>query len=89
MGDRSLLNNDARSSNILVKDSDSASKDVITLQVPQQLYTGNNSRTLPALPDPTYKEGRLMQAPSYLLGKPLYDFDATGNVVNITNLILV
>lgn len=89
MGDRSLLNNDARSySNILVKDS-AISKDVITLQVPQQLYTGNNSRPLPALPDPTYKEGRLMQAPSYLLGKPLYDFDATGNVVNITNLILV
>jgi len=88
MGDRSLLNNDARSSNILVKDS-AISKDVTRLQVPQQLYTGNNSRTLPALPDPTYKEGRLMQAPSYLLGKPLYDFDATGNVVNITNLILV
>lgn len=87
MGDCSLLKNDARSSNFLVKES-AISKDVITLQVPQQLYS-NNSRTLPALPDPTYKEGRLMQAPSYLLGKPLYDFDATGNVVNITNLILV
>ena len=87
MGDCSLPNNDARSSNFLVKEP-AISKDVITLQVPQQLYS-NNSRTLPALPDATYKEGRLMQAPSYLLGKPLYDFDATGNVVNITNLILV
>lgn len=54
---------------------------VITVQGPQELLHDNSRSGMAALPDPAYKRGQLRQAPSYLLGKPLHDFDATGNGV--------
>ena len=80
-----MLNNSALSNNLMVGEA-SISQDVITLQVPQQLYRNNSCALSEALPDPTYKKGRLRQAPSYLLGKPLHDFDATENAVSTTSL---
>ena len=75
------LENGACSNKLLVKAA-GTSQVVITVQGPQEMLE-DNSRPLAAIPDPTYKRGRLRQAPSYLLGKPLHDFDATGNVVSI------
>lgn len=56
---------------------------MITVQGGQEILKDGPRSGLAALPDPTYKPGRLRQAPSYLLGKPLHDFDATGNGVRI------
>ena len=55
---------------------------MLTVQGTQDFLFKENMRAgLACLTDPTYRPGRLMQAPSYLLGKPLHDFDAMGNVV--------
>ncbi|XP_015766470.1 PREDICTED: sodium channel protein type 5 subunit alpha-like [Acropora digitifera] len=54
---------------------------MLTVQGTQDFLFKENMRAgLACLTDPTYRPGRLMQAPSYLLGKPLHDFDAMGNV---------
>ena len=56
------------------------SRVVITVQGAQEMLK-ETVRGLPALGDS--KKGQLRQAPSYLLGKPLHDFDATaGNGVS-------
>ncbi|KAL9954360.1 hypothetical protein ACROYT_G041885 [Oculina patagonica] len=54
------------------------SRVVITVEGAQEMLQ-ERARGLPALTDSTYRKGQLRQAPSYLLGKPLHDFDATGN----------
>lgn len=56
---------------------------VMTVQGTQELLKDNLRSTL----GPTYKPGRLIQAPSYLLGKPLHDFDATRNGVGIWHAV--
>ena len=63
------------------------SRVVITVQGTQEMLQ-ETTRGLPAaLGDSTYRKGQLRQAPSYLLGKPLHDFDATaGNGVCMKNI---
>ncbi|PFX17439.1 Sodium channel protein type 4 subunit alpha B [Stylophora pistillata] len=76
MADYSYIGNGSYKS--LVKDAE-ISRVVMTVQGPREMLP-NNANGLPALPgSSTFKKGQLRQAPSYLLGKPLHDFDATGN----------
>ena len=56
---------------------------MLTAQGTQELLKDNIRSNM----DPTYQPGRLIQAPSYLLGKPLHDFDATGNGVRILHTV--
>ena len=74
------VSNGVRGDKSLVK---ATAQVMLTVQGTQDLLFKENMRAgLACLTDPTYKPGRLMQAPSYLLGKPLHDFDAMGNVVS-------
>ena len=82
------LENGAYTDTSLVKATE-ISRVVITVQGPQEMLQGSK-RGLPALTDTTYRKGQLRQAPSYLLGKPLHDFDATaGNGVSTTNRVYI
>ncbi len=62
------------------------SRVVITVEGAQEMLQ-ERARGLPALTDSTYRKGQLRQAPSYLLGKPLHDFDATGNGVSMPHIV--
>lgn len=65
------------------------SRVVITVQGAQEILQ-ESARGLPALGDSTYRQGQLRHTPSYLLGKPLHDFDATaGNGVSRHNVYIV
>lgn len=65
------------------------SRVVITVQGAQEVLQ-ESARRLPALGDSTYRNGQLRHTPSYLLGKPLHDFDATaGNGVSRPNVCII
>ena len=81
MADYSHIGNGSYADKSLVKAAE-ISRVVMTVQGPREMLP-NNANGLPALPNgSTFKKGQLRQAPSYLLGKPLHDFDATGNGVS-------
>lgn len=80
MADYTQVGNGVCSDKTLVK-ATGVSQVVITVQGPQEMLT-DGSCALAGFSDPTWRRGRLRQAPSYLLGKPLHDFDATGNGVS-------
>ena len=81
MTDYSHVGNGSYADKSLVKATE-ISQVVITVQGPREMLQ-DGATGLPALPDDsTFKKGQLRQAPSYLLGKPLHDFDATGNGVS-------
>ncbi|KAJ7374390.1 hypothetical protein OS493_007492 [Desmophyllum pertusum] len=77
MADYSHVGNGAYADKTLVKATE-ISQVVMTVQGAQEMLQ-QSAHGLPALTDSTYRKGQLRQAPSYLLGKPLHDFDATGN----------
>lgn len=81
MADYSHVGNGAYADKTLVKATE-ISQVVMTVQGAQEMLQ-QSAHGLPALTDSTYRKGQLRQAPSYLLGKPLHDFDATGNGVSI------
>lgn len=80
MPDHNHVRNGANADKSLVKAAE-ISRVVITVKGTQEMLQ-ETARGLPALGDSTYRKGQLRQAPSYLLGKPLHDFDATGNGVS-------
>ena len=87
MADHSHVGNGINVDKSLVKAAE-ISRVVITVQGAQEMLQ-ETTRGLPALGDSTYRKGQLRQAPSYLLGKPLHDFDATaGNGVSRHNVYI-
>lgn len=89
MVDYNHVENGAYADKSLVKATE-ISRVVITVQGPQEMLQ-ESARGLPALTDSTYRNGQLRQAPSYLLGKPLHDFDATAGdgVSNISRTVFI
>ena len=87
MADHNHIGNGVNGDKSLVKAAE-ISRVVITVQGAQEVLQ-ETARGLPGLGDSTYRKGQLRQAPSYLLGKPLHDFDATaGNGVSRHNFYI-
>ena len=84
MVDHNHFGNGVNGDKSLVKATE-VSRVVITVQGAQEMLQ-ESAPGLPALGDSTYRRGQLRHTPSYLLGKPLHDFDATaGNGVSGQN----
>ena len=87
MVDHNHVGNGFNGDKSLVKAAE-VSRVVITVQGAQEILQ-ESARGLPALGDSTYRKGQLQHTPSYLLGKPLHDFDATaGNGVSGHNVYI-